>query len=107
MSLHSFGSYRLDIQNNGLRHAYANYNIALFCLQVFSADKERAFEHHILQVSNMLYGVTKLQTRKLSYLFAKTKNISMPANWIENEAAGEDWLSGFRRSGNLSLRNPE
>ena len=32
----------------------------------------------------------------------------MPNNWREKEAAGEDWLRGFRkRSGNLSLRNPE
>ena len=32
----------------------------------------------------------------------------MPNNWREKEAAGEDWLRGFRkRSGNLSLHNPE
>ena len=32
----------------------------------------------------------------------------MPNNWRENEAAGKDWLCGFRkRSGNLSLRNPQ
>ena len=32
----------------------------------------------------------------------------MPDNWLENEVAGEDWLRGFRkRSGSLSLRNPE
>ena len=38
----------------------------------------------------------------------RPKNISMPYNWRENEAAGEDWLRGFRkRSGNLSRRNPE
>jgi len=56
----------------------------------------------------MFYGLTKLQTRKLAYLFAKNKNICMPNNWIDNEAAGEDWLRGFRkRSGSLSLRNPE
>ena len=56
----------------------------------------------------MFYGLTKLQTRQLAFRFAKTKNISMPNNWREKEAAGEDRLRGFRkRSGNLSLRNPE
>ena len=56
----------------------------------------------------MFYGLTKLQTRKLAYTFAKIKNICMPSNWMEHEAAGEDWLRGFRRrSGSISLRNPE
>ena len=56
----------------------------------------------------MFYGLTKLQTRQLAFRFAKTKNISMPNNWREREAAGEDWLCGFcRRSGNLFIRNPE
>ena len=56
----------------------------------------------------MFYGLTKLQTRQLVFRFAKTKNISMPNNWREKEAVGEDWLRGFRkRSGNLFLRNPE
>ena len=80
----------------------------MLCFQVFNADEEKALEDYILQVSKMFYGLTKLQTRQLAFRFAKTKNISMPNNWRENEAAGEDWLRGFRkRSGNLSLRNLE
>ena len=71
-------------------------------------DEEKALEAYILKTSKMFYGFTKLQARQLAYKFAKTKNIRIPNNWIKNEAAGEDWLCGFRRrSGNLSLRNPE
>ena len=56
----------------------------------------------------MFYGLTKLQVRQLAYKFAETKKIPMPKSWTEKEAAGEDWLRGFRkRSGKLSLRNPE
>ena len=56
----------------------------------------------------MFYGLTKLQVRQLAYRFAETKKIPMPKSWTEKEAAGEDWLRGFcKRSGKLSLRNPE
>ena len=56
----------------------------------------------------MFYGLTKLQVRQLAYKFAETKKIPMPKSWIEKEAAGENWVRGFRkRSGKLSLRNPE
>ena len=56
----------------------------------------------------MFYGLTKLQERQLAYKFSETKKIPMPKSWTEKEAAGEDWLRGFRkRSGKLSLRNPE
>ena len=77
-------------------------------LQVFDSDEEKTLEHYILHVSKMFYGLTKLQVRQLAYKFAETKKIPMPKSWTEKEAAGEDWLRGFRkRSGKLSLCNPE
>ena len=79
-----------------------------YYIQVFDSDEEKAIEHYILHVSKMFYGLTKLQVRQLAYKFAKTKKIPMLKSWTVKEAAGEDWLCGFRkRSGKLSLRNPE
>ena len=49
-----------------------------------------------------------MQTKQLAYMFAKNKKIKMPQNWIRDEAAGEDWLKGFRkRKAGITLRQPE
>ena len=38
----------------------------------------------------------------------KIKNIKIPQNWIRDEAAGKDWLKGFRkRKADITLRQPE
>ena len=50
----------------------------------------------------------KSQVKQLAYRFGELKKKEMPNNWIVNEAAGEDWLRGFRRrNNNLALRMPE
>ena len=59
-------------------------------------------------MSKLFYGLTKIQTKQLAYKFAKNKNIKIPQNWIRDEAAGEDWLKGFRkRKAGITLRQPE
>ena len=59
-------------------------------------------------MSKLFHGLTKMQTKQLAYKFAKNKNIKIPQNWIRDEAAGEDWLKGFRkRKAGITLRQPE
>jgi len=56
----------------------------------------------------MFHGLSRLETRQLAFKFAAKKQKVMPENWISNEAAGKEWLKGFRkRSQKLSLRQPE
>ena len=59
-------------------------------------------------MSKLFHGLTKIQTKQLAYKFAKNKNIKIPQNWIRDEAAGKDWLKGFRkRKADITLRPPE
>ena len=59
-------------------------------------------------MSKLFHGLTKMQTKQLAYKFAKNKNIKIPQNLIRDEAAGEDWLKGFRkRKAGITLRQPE
>ena len=78
----------------------------MFIFQVFS-DEEEAVKY-IITMSKLFHGLTKMQTKQLAYKFAKNKNIKIPQNWIRDEAAGENWLKGFRkRKAGITLRQPE
>ena len=80
----------------------------MFIFQVFSDEEEAALVKYIITMSKLFHGLTKMQTKQLAYKFAKNKNIKIPQNWIHDEAAGEDWLKGFRkRKAGITLRQPE
>ena len=80
----------------------------MFIFQVFSDEEEAALVKYIITMSKLFHGLTKMQTKQLAYKFAKNKNIKIPQNWIRDEAAGEDWLKGFRkRKAGIILRQPE
>ena len=66
-----------------------------------------ALVKYIITMSKLFHGLTKMQTKQLAYKFAKNKNIKIPQNWICDEAAGEDWLKGFRKAkAGITLRQP-
>ena len=80
----------------------------MFIFQVFSDEEEAALVKYIITMSKLFHGLTKMQTKQLAYKFARNKNIKTPQNWIRDEAAGEDWLKGFRkRKAGITLRQPE
>ena len=80
----------------------------MFIFQVFSDKEEAALVKYIITMSKLFRGLTKMQTEQLAYKFAKNKNIKIPQNWICDEAAGEDWLKGFRkRKADITLQQPE
>lgn len=81
--------------------------LSMSTAQVFTSDEEDTLQQYIIQSSKLSSRLTKMQTRQLAYKFAKLKNIRMPTSWVENEAAGEVWLLGFRkRAGNLAHHSP-
>ena len=56
----------------------------------------------------MFYGLSKQQTKELAYKYAMELEKNVSNIWTLNEAAGEDWLKGFRRRhSSITLRKPE
>ena len=56
----------------------------------------------------MNHGLTTTNTKQLTYSFATANNVSIPANWHQNEKASHDWLNFFmKRNPTLSVRKPE
>ena len=88
-------------------HAPNRQQLCLY-FRFFSDKEEAALVKYIITMSKLFHGLTKIQTKQLAYKFAKNKNIKIPQNWIRDEAAGKDWLKGFRkRKADITLRPPE
>ncbi|XP_018302582.1 uncharacterized protein [Mycetomoellerius zeteki] len=63
---------------------------------------------YILKASDINYGLSLLELRKLAYEYAKKIGISYPDSWDAKGEASSDWqLSFIKRHRNLSLRTPE
>ncbi|XP_072392494.1 uncharacterized protein [Diabrotica undecimpunctata] len=77
--------------------------------QIFTIEQENDLCEYIIKCSKMFYGLSREDTRKLSYEAAVYNNIVVPANWHTSKIALLAWMKGFqkRHSNNLSLRTPE
>lgn len=63
---------------------------------------------YLLKSAAMYYGLSTRDVRNLAYGFAKKLSLRVPAKWIENGRAGEDWFCGFmKRHPQLSLRKTQ
>ena len=63
---------------------------------------------YMVKASKLYLWLSKHDVKKLAYEFGIAKNLSIPANWLKNNCAGEDWLKGFRkRHKDIPLRHPE
>ena len=75
---------------------------------IFTPPQEEALVSYIKTSSDIYFGLTPLEVRRLAYLCAKKFGIQMPQKWVENEQAGPDWFSGFlKRNNTLAIRTPE
>jgi len=78
------------------------------CRQIFTENEERLLHDYLIKASNIQYGLTRTQVRKLAYDFASCNKKNFPESWSTNGLAGEDWFSGYMtRFPNLALRRPE
>ncbi len=78
------------------------------CRQVFSQHEESLLVDYLITASKLHHGLSMIDTRSLAFEFAQANNITVPGNWILEQKAGKDWLSGFmRRHTSLSLRSPQ
>ena len=75
---------------------------------IFKPEQENALMKYILKASDIYYGFSVKELRKLAYEYAKQIGISYPDAWYANREASSDWQLGFmKRHSNLSLRTPE
>ncbi|KAJ3619091.1 hypothetical protein MTP99_005878 [Tenebrio molitor] len=76
-------------------------------LPVFSKVEEKQLAAHVLKISKLFYGVSRLEIKKCAYDYAEKNNLRCPFN-NEKKSAGDDWLCGFlRRNPSVVLRKPE
>ncbi|OXU16358.1 hypothetical protein TSAR_013303 [Trichomalopsis sarcophagae] len=72
----------------------------------FNAEQEGAFSRKITRMENMLIPLTSIDMRKLAFQFAE--KLQIPHHFSkETGFAGKDWLRGFMRRHELSLRKAE
>ncbi|KAK9685186.1 hypothetical protein QE152_g38236 [Popillia japonica] len=75
---------------------------------VFTNEQKNALTEYIITSSQMFYGLSSIDYRKLAYELAVTNNLKIQEIWHANKMAGIEWLRNFmRRNRKLSLRTPE
>ena len=63
---------------------------------------------YLLKASDINFGLSPKEYRKLAYRFAKANSIEIAKIWYDKQQAGPDWLTSFlKRHRQLSLRTPE
>lgn len=73
----------------------------------FSADIEAEIKNHLLNLEEMMFGLTPMDVRKLAFEIAEKNGIAHNFN-KENAYAGKKWYYNFmKRNPDLSLRQPE
>lgn len=76
--------------------------------KVFSSDQEKELATYIIKCSQMCYGKSTKDFRRLAFQMAKKNHISVPSSWEEKQEAGIDWIRGFlKRNPQISIRQPE
>lgn len=76
--------------------------------QVLPDKMENELADYLIHQSKLYFGLSTKEVRRLAYEFAVKNNVTVRNNWIKDEMASADWLTGFlKRHQTLSLRTPE
>ncbi|XP_066583775.1 tigger transposable element-derived protein 6-like [Prorops nasuta] len=77
--------------------------------QVFDKQQEKILTDYIIKCSQIYYGLTPEDIRKIAYECALKYHIEMPQSWRINKEAGVDWFTAFlkRHNSMISIRIPE
>ena len=76
--------------------------------QVFTDAQEIMIIEYLLKASDIYFGLSPKECRKLAYRFAKANRIEITKSWYDKLQSGPDWLTSFlKRYRQLSLRTPE
>lgn len=63
--------------------------------EIFNSDQEKELASYIEKCSNLHYGLTLVQTRRLAYQYAKKLELNYPPTWETKKEAGVDWSEKF------------
>lgn len=63
--------------------------------QVFTKELEYEFAEKVIDATDNCVGLGPTNVRKFAYEFALQHELDLRQTWMENEAAGEDWLNSF------------
>lgn len=75
---------------------------------MFTDEQEVALKGYVLRASDIYFGVTPKEVRKIVVDFAVKLNVRFPIAWRSSEMAGEDWFTAFmKRHPRLSIRRPQ
>lgn len=75
---------------------------------VFNQEEENRLEEYLKKASDIYFGLTPKEVRRLAYDYAKALSKEMPETWNENSMAGPDWFGSFlKRHPRLSIRTPQ
>ncbi|XP_065671971.1 uncharacterized protein LOC136089810 [Hydra vulgaris] len=76
--------------------------------RVFNLEQEKAIASYISTASNIYYGLSPYEARKLAFECAIKYNLNFPKSWLKLSMVGPDWMRGFlNRHSGLSIRTPE
>ena len=67
---------------------------------------EKELSDHVREMNSRMFGLTAIDVRKLAYSVAEEHGIKHGFNQVY-KMAGKDWLRGFMKRNNLSVRNPQ
>lgn len=75
---------------------------------ILTVALENELAEYIKAASDIYFGLSPKEVRKLCYELATSNGLEVPAKWTETRQAGADWFSGFmKRHQDLSIRTPE
>lgn len=75
---------------------------------IFTDEEESRLEEYLKKASDIYFGLTPKEVRRLAYDYGKALGKVIPHTWNDNLMAGPDWFSGFlKRHPRLSIRTPQ
>ncbi|XP_047137495.1 uncharacterized protein LOC124814000 [Hydra vulgaris] len=77
-------------------------------MQVLTQELHLELCSYLQRASDIYFGLTPKDVRKLAYQLADANKLAMPKSWMENHCAGRDWFTSFlQKNPTLSLRASE
>ena len=77
-------------------------------VQVFTPQHELELEKYLKRASDIYFGLSTQDFRRLAFEYAQHHKLKMPAMWISNKSAGVDWQKAFlTRNPDLSIRKTQ